>query len=157
MATPGAKVEARGCLGPPALRIERFGSSRPSQGDLPVEPLTWGNPAFRSSDLELPGGLQGKRLASSTLTKTRPVKQPPGSRQRLPPGRHLYWLCAFPLKLCPAEAPVQKLSGSASSLPCWMVDKFAEAEECTPCFNFQAKVTPNVVPQVCGENHLQLI
>lgn len=57
-------------------------------------------------------------------------------------GRLLCWLlCAVALKLCRAEAPVreEKLSVSASTLPCWLVEEFVVAEECTPCSTFQAK------------------
>ncbi|XP_024429055.1 protein JTB [Desmodus rotundus] len=65
-------------------------------------------------------------------------------RRGLPLGRHLYWfLCVFTLKLCQAEAPVreEKLSVSTSNLPCWLVEEFVVAEECSPCSNFQAKAT----------------
>ncbi|XP_037018340.2 protein JTB [Artibeus jamaicensis] len=65
-------------------------------------------------------------------------------RRGLPLGRHLYWfLCLFTLKLCQAEAPVreEKLSVSTSNLPCWLVEEFVVAEECSPCSNFQAKAT----------------
>ncbi|XP_058395224.1 protein JTB [Diceros bicornis minor] len=66
-------------------------------------------------------------------------------RRGLPQGRHLCWLlCAVTLKLCQAEAPVreEKLSVSTSQLPCWLVEEFVVAEECTPCSSFQAKTTP---------------
>ncbi|KAK2494637.1 hypothetical protein MC885_003004 [Smutsia gigantea] len=66
-------------------------------------------------------------------------------RRGLPEGRHLCWLlCAVTLKLCQAEAPVreEKLSVSASDLPCWLVGEFVVAEECAPCSSFQAKTTP---------------
>ncbi|EAW53242.1 JTB isoform 1 [Pan troglodytes] len=70
-------------------------------------------------------------------------------RPGLPQGRHLCWLlCAFTLKLCQAEAPVQeeKLSASTSNLPCWLVEEFVVAEECSPCSNFRAKTTPECGP-----------
>lgn len=35
-------------------------------------------------------------------------------------------------------AGVSPLLVSTSSLPCWMVEEFVVAEECTPCSNFQA-------------------
>ncbi|EHB07785.1 Protein JTB [Heterocephalus glaber] len=63
-------------------------------------------------------------------------------RPGLAQGRHLCWLlCAVALKLCRAEAPVreEKLSVSTSTLPCWLVEEFVVAEECTPCSTFQAK------------------
>lgn len=66
-------------------------------------------------------------------------------RRGLPPGRHLCWLlCAFTLQLCQAEAPVreEQLSVSTSGLPCWTVEEFVVAEECTACSSFQAKTTP---------------
>ncbi|XP_026306935.1 protein JTB-like [Piliocolobus tephrosceles] len=75
---------------------------------------------------------------------------PAGSgRHGLPQGRHLCWLlCAFTLKLCQAEAPVQegKLSASTSNLPCWLVEEFVVTAECSPCSNFQAKTTPECGP-----------
>ncbi|XP_048212593.1 protein JTB [Perognathus longimembris pacificus] len=65
-------------------------------------------------------------------------------RRGLPLGRHLYWLlCTVILKLCQAEASApDKLSVSTSTLPCWLVEEFVVAEECTPCSSFQAKTTP---------------
>ncbi|MBZ3877215.1 Protein JTB [Sciurus carolinensis] len=65
-------------------------------------------------------------------------------RRGLPQGLHLCWLfCAFTLKLCQAEAsvPEEKQSVSTSTLPCWLVEEFVIAEECTPCSSFQAKTT----------------
>ncbi|XP_047408651.1 protein JTB isoform X2 [Sciurus carolinensis] len=62
-------------------------------------------------------------------------------RRGLPQGLHLCWLfCAFTLKLCQAEAsvPEEKQSVSTSTLPCWLVEEFVIAEECTPCSSFQA-------------------
>ncbi|XP_037589015.1 protein JTB [Cebus imitator] len=62
-------------------------------------------------------------------------------RHGLPQGRRLCWLlCAFTLKLCQAEAPVQeeKLSVSTSNLPCWLVEEFVVSEECSRCSSFQA-------------------
>lgn len=70
---------------------------------------------------------------------------PAGADTRgLPQARYLWLLCAFALKLCQADAPVQeeKLSVSTSDLPCWMVEEFVVAEECAPCSSFQAKTTP---------------
>ncbi|XP_008853413.1 protein JTB [Nannospalax galili] len=71
---------------------------------------------------------------------------PAGAGRRCrPQGSHLCWLlCAFTLKLCEAEAPVhdEKQSVSTSTLPCWLVEEFVVAEECTPCSNFQIKTTP---------------
>ncbi|XP_002715526.1 protein JTB [Oryctolagus cuniculus] len=71
---------------------------------------------------------------------------PAGARRRgLPQGRRLCWLLwAFTLKLCQAEAsvPEEKLSASTSNLPCWLVEEFVVAEECTACSNFQTKTTP---------------
>ncbi|XP_004693796.1 PREDICTED: protein JTB [Condylura cristata] len=66
-------------------------------------------------------------------------------RLGLPLGRPLcLLLCALTLKLCQAEAPVQeeKLSVSASNLPCWLTEEFVVAEECSPCSGFQTKTTP---------------
>ncbi|CAK6439443.1 unnamed protein product [Pipistrellus nathusii] len=66
-------------------------------------------------------------------------------RHGLPPGRRLCWLlCALAFQLSQAAAPVreEKLSVSAASLPCWMVEEFVVAEECAPCSSFQAKTTP---------------
>ncbi|XP_075418578.1 protein JTB [Tenrec ecaudatus] len=63
-------------------------------------------------------------------------------RRGLPPGRRFCWLlCALTVTFCRAEAPAQeeKQPGSASSLPCWLVEEFVVSEECAPCSNFQAK------------------
>ncbi|XP_007525433.1 protein JTB [Erinaceus europaeus] len=66
-------------------------------------------------------------------------------RRGLPPGRHLCWLlCAVTLRLCLAEAPLreEKLSVSTSDSPCWLMEEFVVAEECSPCSSFQTKTTP---------------
>ncbi|EAW53241.1 JTB isoform 6, partial [Pan troglodytes] len=38
------------------------------------------------------------------------------------------------------------LSASTSNLPCWLVEEFVVAEECSPCSNFRAKTTPECGP-----------
>lgn len=104
-------------------------------------------PAFRSPDWKRPDG--GSRPASPVPRPDRRDPERPmpagGGRRARPQGRHLCWLlCALTLRLCRAEAPVraEKLSVSTSSLPCWLVEEFAVAEECAPCSTFQAKTTP---------------
>uniref|UniRef100_A0A8C6S243 Protein JTB n=1 Tax=Nannospalax galili TaxID=1026970 RepID=A0A8C6S243_NANGA len=71
---------------------------------------------------------------------------PVGLRRRSrPQGSRLCWLlCAFTLKPCEAEAPVhdEKQSVSTSTLPCWLMEEFVVAGECTPRSNFQIKTTP---------------
>ncbi|XP_058520142.1 protein JTB-like [Ochotona princeps] len=82
---------------------------------------------------------------------------PAGAGTRgLPQARRLCWLlCAVTFKFCQAEASVSedKLSVSASNLPCWLVEEFVVAEECSACSTFQTKTIPE-----CGSTgHVEKI